>query len=117
MDKRVQQVVHLIENDLNHKKPFFEMARSVNLSYSRLRHLFRSEVGMSLEHYRKLLQMLRAKELLETTFLQVKEISSKVGIGDESHFVRDFKRTFGFSPTQYRSRLNNAQYKMKSQIG
>ena len=30
--------------------------------------------------------------LLTTTFLSVKEIVRRVGLTDESHFVRDFKR-------------------------
>ncbi len=62
---------------------------------------------MSPEQYMKLLRMMKAKELLEMTFLQVKEICAEVGINDESHFVRDFKRIFGASPMQYRARVWN----------
>ena len=42
--------------------------------------------------------MERAKDLLESSFLSVKEIAFQVGLNDESHFVRDFKSTYGFSP-------------------
>jgi len=51
--------------------------------------------------------MERAKDLLESSFLSVKEIAYQVGLNDESHFVRDFKSTYGFSPALYRSRFKN----------
>ena len=51
--------------------------------------------------------MERAKDLLESSFLSVKEIAYQVGLNDESHFVRDFKSTYGFSPALYRTRFKN----------
>ena len=51
--------------------------------------------------------MERAKDLLESSFLSVKEIAFQVGLNDESHFVRDFKSTYGFSPALYRSQFKN----------
>jgi hypothetical protein len=51
--------------------------------------------------------MERAKDLLESSFLSVKEIAYQVGLNDESHFVRDFKSTYGFSPALYRSQFRN----------
>jgi hypothetical protein len=49
--------------------------------------------------------MQRAKELLETTFLSVKEIRTTIGINDHSHFIREFKKSYGMTPAQYRTRL------------
>ena len=51
--------------------------------------------------------MERAKDLLESSFLSVKEIAYQVGLNDESHFVRDFKSTYGFSPALYRLNFKN----------
>jgi AraC-like DNA-binding protein len=48
--------------------------------------------------------MRKAKKLLEFTFLNVKEVMNRVGAYDASHFVRDFKRTYGVTPAQYRAR-------------
>jgi len=57
--------------------------------------------------YLRLLRMERAKDLLESSFLSVKEIAFQDGLNDESHFVRDFKSTYGFSPALYRSNFKN----------
>jgi AraC-like DNA-binding protein len=42
--------------------------------------------------------------LLETTDRSVKEIRAEIGVEDESHFFRDFKRAYGLTPAQYRAR-------------
>lgn len=84
-----------------------EFAQSVNLSVWRLCHIFKSDVGMPPIRYLRLLRMERAKNLLESSFLSVKEIAFQVGLNDESHFVRDFKSTYGFSPALYRSNFKN----------
>ena len=82
-----------------------ELAQSVNLSVWRLSHIFKSDVGMPPIRYLRLLRMEKAKHLLESSFLSVKEIAYQVGLNDESHFVRDFKSTYGSSPALYRSQF------------
>jgi AraC-like DNA-binding protein len=47
--------------------------------------------------------MQQAATLLTTTFLSVKEIVRRIGLTDESHFVRDFKRIYGMTPSEYRN--------------
>ena len=104
MDPRVQKVVHLIQKDLSRKVTLNEMARAVNLSAIHLRSLFKNEIGMTPVQYQKKLRLLEARSLLENTFLNVQEIMIRVGLGDDSHFVRDFTKTYGLAPAQYRSR-------------
>jgi AraC-like DNA-binding protein len=85
-----------------------ELAQSVNLSVWRLCHIFKSDVGMPPIRYLRVLRMERAKDLLESSFLSVKEIAYQVGLNDESHFVRDFKSAYGFSPAHYRSHFKKS---------
>jgi AraC-like DNA-binding protein len=62
-----------------------DIAATVHVSSSYLRHLFKRETGTSATHYVKLLRLRRAKELLETSSLSVKEVMSAVGFNDFSH--------------------------------
>ena len=96
-----------MREDVRGELSLTEFAQSVNLSVWRLCHIFKSDVGMPPIRYLRLLRMERAKDLLESSFLSVKEIAYQVGLNDESHFVRDFKSTYGFSPALYRSRFKN----------
>src|SRR5712664_319217 len=75
----------------------------VNLAAARLRQLFKKEVGQPPMQFLKDLRMRHAKELLRITFLSVKEVAWRTGSGDVSHFVRDFKKHNGVTPTQFRA--------------
>ena len=107
MDKRVEKIIAMMREDVRGELSLGEFAQSVNLSVWRLCHIFKSDVGMPPIRYLRLLRMERAKDLLESSFLSVKEIAYQVGLNDESHFVRDFKSTYGFSPASYRTRFKN----------
>ena len=96
-----------MREDVRGELSLAEFAQSVNLSVWRLCHIFKSDVGMPPIRYLRLLRMERAKSLLESSFLSVKEIAYQVGLNDESHFVRDFKSTYGYSPALYRSHFKN----------
>ena len=97
----------MMSADVRGELSLSEFAQSVNLSVWRLSHIFKSDVGMPPIKYLRLLRMERAKGLLESSFLSVKEIAFQVGLNDESHFVRDFKSTYGFSPTSYRAHFKH----------
>lgn len=96
-----------MREDVRGELSLTEFAQSVNLSVWRLCHIFKADVGMPPIRYLRLLRMERAKGLLESSFLSVKEIAFQVGLNDESHFVRDFKSTYGYSPALYRSRFRS----------
>lgn len=110
MDLRIEKVRGVIDSNFHRALSVNDMATLVNLSYSRLQHLFKAEMGVTFTSYLKNIRIEKARELLETTFLTNQQIMTKVGLSDESHFVRDFKKVYGLRPRQYRARyhvLNN----------
>ena len=113
MNQRVLTVVRLIQKDLSHPLTFNEMAQAVGLSSSHLRALFKAETGMTPLQYQKKLRLIEAQRLLETTFLNIREILVRVGINDESHFNRDFKRAYGSSPIRYRATISKGDISSK----
>ncbi|HET6670822.1 MAG TPA: helix-turn-helix transcriptional regulator [Pyrinomonadaceae bacterium] len=107
MDQRVQIVRSAIEKDCRHAWTITTLAKLVNLSPSRLRHLFKSETGITPNQFVKEVRLSEAEKLLRTSFLRVKEIMNRVGFLDESHFGHEFKKTYGVSPSKYRSTAND----------
>ena len=103
MAEHVQRVIELMQRDPSRSFTLGEMAESVNLSPPYFCYLFKSITGTPPAKYLKGLRMQQAATLLTTTFLSVKEIVKRVGCSDESHFVRDFKRMYGKTPSAYRN--------------
>jgi transcriptional regulator GlxA family with amidase domain len=101
-DRRVTEVLHLISSSYHQPLTCEILARRVNLSPSQLHSLFRLHANTTPHAAITAKRMEKAAELLCTTHLLVKEVAAKVGIHNDSHFVRDFKATFGLSPTAYR---------------
>ena len=104
MDSRIEMVIAAIESDFCDCRLNCEtLAGLVNLSPSRLHHLFKAETGeapMTFVHCRR---MREAERLLTTTFLSVKELRYRVGFGNYGHFIHGFKREHGVTPCEYRA--------------
>ena len=78
------------------------LAALVNLSPSRFRHLFKQETGTGPAQYLKDVRLRKAELMLRTTFLTVKQVLKQVGLGSNTHFVSDFRKLHGMTPTAYR---------------
>ena len=59
-------------------------------------------MGTSPEQYLTQVRLERARDLLETEFMTIKEIRHAVGINDANHFNRSFKDMYGLTPTKCR---------------
>lgn len=102
MDRRIELIISAIEEDLAHGWDLVQLAEMVNLSPSRCRHLFKQEVGESVNKYLRERRLERAEYLLRTTFLSIKEVKKLAGLSGTSHFVGHFKKKYGIAPSAYR---------------
>ena len=103
MAERVKRIIEMMQDNPSRNLTLGEMAQSVNLSPPYFCYLFKTITGTPPAKYLKSLRMRQAATLLTTTFLSVKEIVRRVGCTDDSHFVRDFKRMYGMTPSAYRN--------------
>ena len=102
MDRRIELVISKIQTETSASWNTPALARLVGLSPSRFRHLFKQETGTSPAQYLKDFRMRKAEMMLRTTFLSVKQILKRVGLRSNSHFVHDFQKMHGMTPTAYR---------------
>jgi AraC-like DNA-binding protein len=103
MDPRIQRVIGLIEEKPSHDLSLADMAQVAGLSPSRLRHKFKSEVGVTPTVYLQTVRLRRARELLNGYDLTVKQVKAAVGISSDSYFTHQFKRAFGIPPSRSRA--------------
>ena len=99
-DLRVQRVLWSVEQDPS--TTVQRLARLVNLSSSRLGHLFKAQTGKELRHYLLDARLKKAAELLRTTQMQVKAISHLIGYHHVASFDRVFRKKFNLTPFDYR---------------
>lgn len=102
MDARITWAVSQIDQRLEAPLDVAELAAAVNLSPSRFAYLFRRDMGTSPARFVRQRRLDRARELLETTFLSVKEVMVAVGFSDASHFTRNFRQHHGLAPRAWR---------------
>lgn len=105
LDRRVQKAMAFIEENYHRDLSLDKVAAAVYLSIWHLCHLFKSETGQTPARYLKAIRIQRAGKLLENNLLSVKEVMNKVGMRDQSHFAKDFKRVYGLTPSQFRASL------------
>lgn len=102
MDRRIEFVISKIETETSASWNTRTLASMVELSPSRFRHLFKQETGTSPAQYVKEFRLRKAERMLRTTFLSVKQVLKRVGVRSHTHFVHDFKKLHGMTPTAYR---------------
>ena len=64
--------------------------------------IFKEEIGENFIDYITNIRIERAKKLLRDKTLSIKEICMEVGYKDPNYFSRLFKKSVGFTPTEYR---------------
>lgn len=79
-----------------------EIADELSMSYSNFRKLFKEYTGLSPAVYQQDLKLQRAKELLSTTDLSVKEIAYRLNFDSPDYFSAKFKIKTGRKPSEMR---------------
>src|SRR5258708_34313279 len=86
---RIQKVVQVLNENPSRTLP--ELARSCQMSMSRLSHLFKHEIGTNVKNYRIDCRLQIAAAMLALTRMPIKEIAYTAGYCHSSSFVRAFK--------------------------
>jgi transcriptional regulator GlxA family with amidase domain len=102
LDPRITWAIGYMHDHLGDAFSIRELAERVNLSPSRFRALFTTQIGLAPAVYLQRLRLRRARLLVERTFLSIKEVMALVGYNDPSHFSRDFRRQHGQPPSALR---------------
>lgn len=83
-----------------------QLARQIQCSADYLSQVFRKATGMPLSAYINENRLLRSRELLELSTLNIAEVSQAAGFRDPSYFTRIFHRWQGMTPLGYRRTLS-----------
>ncbi|RDK83465.1 two-component regulator propeller domain-containing protein [Marinirhabdus gelatinilytica] len=99
---RIQQVLdtHITDPELTSEK----FANLMLVSRTQLHRKLKSIVGMSTTEFIRSQRLKIASRLLQQKDVPISEIAYQIGFNSPSYFNKCFKETFGYSPSQYRSK-------------
>ena len=104
LDPRVAKAMDFLTTRVS--EPFSEerVARAAGLSSSRLRHLFREQIGDSPRHFQEQQRLRKARDLLSLSRQTIGEIALELGFANPFYFTLRFKKHMGENPRAYRQR-------------
>lgn len=106
----LERVKHYAEANLDRDLSVSDLASVAGYSRFHFTHLFNQYEKCSPQSYLTDLRIWRAKELLSTPELAVKEIAGRCGFADPSYFCRQFRKNVGVSPGEYRRKILNTRF-------
>jgi len=103
-DPRALTVARVVIADSAQRFSLASMCASAGVSVRTLERVFRKEVGIDFESWRRQVRLMKAVELL-VAGLSVKEVAYSIGYQEPSAFVALFRNTFGNTPKAWISAL------------
>ncbi len=97
-DERIQYVMRLLIEDPGDSIPIETLASQVDISPSRLAHLFKEQVGVPIRMFRTWFRLKTAVVQLKEGF-NITEAALRAGFYDSAHFANTFRETFGLPPS------------------
>ena len=98
----IKKVCDYIDENLAKDISLEETADFAGVSIFYLSKLFKEEKGETFINFVSDKRLEKARQLLESTDLSIKEITAEVGYNDQNYFSRIFKNKYGLSPKEYR---------------
>lgn len=95
----------IIREKLESRTTIQEIAEQLGMGYSNFRKLFKEYTGVSPALYQQELRLEKAKELLSTTNISIKEIAYQLNFDSPDYFSSKFKMKVGCKPSEYRDQM------------
>jgi len=87
-----------------------ELANNVNLSKYHFLRVFKNNLGITPHNYIVAYKIQRAKDLILNGD-SLSDVSLEVGFSDQSHFIKNFKKIYGYTPKKLVDNSNIILYK------
>jgi two-component system response regulator YesN len=100
--QRLKKAINFIGAHYDEPLTVERIASEVYLSASRLSHIVKGELGMTLGNYISRVRIDKAKGLLREKDLSISHIAQEVGFPDQSYFTKVFKKIEKCTPKAYR---------------
>ena len=100
----IEKAILFLRSNFSESPSLDRTAAFVHLNTDYFAVLFRKHIGKTYYTYLTDLKMEHAKNLVIETTLPLTLVAHRCGFGDQSNFLRQFKKYFGCTPTEMRSK-------------
>ncbi|MCR8635350.1 helix-turn-helix domain-containing protein [Paenibacillus radicis (ex Xue et al. 2023)] len=100
-----EQMLELIHERFHTDLTLEACSKALNYHPNYLKRVFRGELGVNFSDYLILYRMNIAKKWLVDTDMRISEIALKIGYSTSQNFIRNFRKTEGITPGQFREKL------------
>jgi AraC-like DNA-binding protein len=100
----VNRARQMIRETLEDGMTIQEIAMKLGMSYSNFRKIFKEFTGFSPSMYQQDLKLQRAKDLLATTDMTIKEIAYQLNFESPDYFSSKFRLKTGLKPSEFRGK-------------
>jgi AraC-like DNA-binding protein len=106
----IENVCDWIRANIYEKISVKELADHFGYNSEYFSRKFKKELGISPKQYIQSIQIEKAKALLCTHDLNIKEVASNIGIEDDKAFFKKFKKFESITPKQYKEIFKKTHY-------
>ena len=101
----VAKAISFMTNNYETNIRITDIANHLAIDRTYLHRLFVQEIGQAPKTFLTNIRLRKAKELLRSTKLPIKNIAYSIGFEDSGNFSKLFKHEFGMSPGDFRKKL------------
>lgn len=101
----VYTVIKFIDRNIFEKIDLKMIAHEVGYNYSYISDVFKKKTGITIQKYISNRKIQEATELLKFGKLTINQVAQKLNYANVQSFNKAFKRTIGYSPSEYLTRL------------
>lgn len=110
----IEQAISIIKDEIENMDNVVSLAKRVGLNQNTLQNGFKQLYKTSVNEYIRNFRIEKAKDLMETTDLNITQITYRIGINSRSYFSKLFKKRFKVTPKQYIDKTRNKKRRTKS---
>ena len=107
--KDISFIKHYLETYYHESIQLEDLASMTHLSRFYISHSFKKEIGMSPMEYLIAIRIRESKILLRTTNYSISQVADIVGFTTPTYFSKQFRKSTGISPTDYREQFQGVQ--------
>ena len=107
--KDISFIKHYLETYYHESIQLADLASMTHLSRFYISHSFKKEIGMSPMEYLIDIRIKESKILLRTTNYSISQVADIVGFTTPTYFSKQFRKSTGISPTDYREQFQGVQ--------